>query len=778
MKSRKIYIHKGKRSKRRHIGANMMTRKRGTYIGGAVRMPDLYNAFNHPFDTLKRISSVNMSSRENEEIHMVAFDNVKVSLVKPTETTLYKLKLIKDDVTKSDYVCHEKTDSAIIFCKFLDSSDCITVTKTDFNNYKIMSYKKNIEDMEEYLKNQPEKRDGWSRFVRERITIDPYEYIFKNEEYKQFMNETFLKNFAQERRKLLLERNSKLTEENISQNINRKLNEIRKFAFNTKQYDGFKDVNILKLLFLFKYHYTKSMGLRMDYMEVIFWVMKKMILDIGSNQQKYEMAFKNNIVTKVKSFTDNTEQSLIKLLISLCQLFFKLGNIFFTKDVHSINENLITDIREGTTSLGGKRIGGGVENIPYISIMNTNGISKRNFSDIEEEYVNNSFVSYSTKGSLQHFLKIGPFQPIHILNKYFYFNECNGLFEEEIRFCFAKSFVDYFKILLKSNKNTLIQGTQEIYITRLLKDVLKAYYGDNSQINAFVQKLVISPLSYEEKDEETAEKELEEFKKQLKEAGDLIAKKTGNANVQNKEFMENAADIVVKDKISFPKDILKHATGLNKQLRYPDQELIKIFIEIVTKFASKTQNTNKRLSLIMLHDFVYITDFINEKIKDISQLIKITDDERRVNVEQSINITFAYNIIRIVRKTITTNGKRDQNKVNQVIQFMTIISRQFFKGMHSMVLELQNIPVAGVGFGVMFLSFIPGISLLVPILLSIPILGPITGFILLLGSLPFGASWFLYSIRELYAAFFIHLFLVYNVWLLNDKKGIIIGSTK
>ena len=761
------------------MGVNTITRKRGErhgftqWTGGKAidTALGIMNAVTHPFDTIKSFtSSIKKEINENDEVPVMFYTGVRVSTVESRNVLMYKI--IKKDETLKDYICKEIKGDSIEFCKFLET-DCITVKNTEFYNYKIFKYKQSIEDIEELL-NTPEKRDGWSRWSRTRVSIDPYEVIFKNEDYKRFMNESFLNKFSQNQTKIIKKKYPDISEERLKQKIDRNLNYVRKFVYNTNSFDAFKDINILKLLYIFKYQYMKSMGLRFDYMEVLFWIMKKMILDVGSNQKKYEEAFGFNMTIIVSQLTFT--KSVTKIIITILQKLFKSGN-YITKDVSFVNEELLNDIKEGTVSVGGNLKG---VNIPYIPITNIIGITLRKFPEIEEEFNNEMIVTYNTKDPLEKFT----FHPIHQLNKYFYFNECIDLFEEEIMFCFAKSFIDYFKMLISKNKYTYIIGSEELYISRTLKDILKLFYGNNLYINTFVQELIKTPQLFvdETKTNIENEKNTQEKIEQIKKTQEFVSSKINQivkVNINN-NYLDTVIQNVITDRITFPKDILKRATGTNKQLRYPDQELIKMFIEIVTNFLNKNRDKykNKRVSLIMMHDFVYVTDFITENIKNMSNLTIMNDDERRDNIEKSINIMYAYNIIRIVRKAITTNGKRDEKKVNEVIQLMGIISRQFCTGMHSIVFELQNFPVAVLGF---FTSFIA--SYLGPwaaALLATPFapIGFIIYILYFLGSLPASGGWFFFSVREVYGAFFIHLFLVYNIWTLNDKAGILENENK
>lgn len=638
--------------------------------------------------------------------------------------------------------------------------------------------------------NQEEERSDLVQYTRKNFTIDHYEYTFLNEAYLDFMNESILQEYADK-----------------AKDDKGHINFVRKFVYGQEDIakNAFQDDNILKIIFLFKYHYTKSMGFRFDYFEVIFWVFKKLILDADEeNQKKYEKEFEGNLWNMINWIPIVNEFAVALLDIMFC--IVKMGNNF-TNDVDSINQEIINDLKEGKIQVGGEKTKILTRFID-LSDQNKQEINKREFQDFAE-WDNSAFTTYVTNNSLQDQIDksmVGSLikkeedrkiQPIHFLNKYMYLHECNELFEEEIKFMVAKSFVDYMRKLYKINFHIKLKEENKeetYYINRLLKHVLTMYYNsDNSDqqieenINNFVDGLekidVVDGIYYDSVDYDVLHNNAEKSNElKLTKLKSQIAKRSMKLN-------EGIWDKCVKmftrqpeDPI-FPKDILNHATSGDKEHRYPNQDLIKYIISFFEKYK-EDKKLDTRLSIIMLEDLANISStiknhiqitntYVDDKTNLNEPLVNLFYKDVNILVDRSFNAMFAFNVVRIVRKAITTNGKRDPAKVNKVIKLMGILSRQFCEGMGTICDQWQNWFVAIVGFAWAMVEYVPFISSFGAILVGlVPVLGPVFGFCGLLAALPFFGSYYMMSVREVYGSCFIHLFLVYNVWLNKSEKHI------
>ena len=638
--------------------------------------------------------------------------------------------------------------------------------------------------------NQEEERSDLVQYTRKNFTIDHYEYTFLNDAYLDFMNESILQEYADK-----------------AKDDKGHINFVRKFVYGQEDIakNAFQDDNILKIIFLFKYHYTKSMGFRFDYFEVIFWVFKKLILDVDDNQKKYEKEFEGNLWNMINWIPILNEFAIALLDIMFC--IVKMGNVL-TNDVDNINQEIINDLKEGKIQVGGDKKTETITYFQELSDQNKDEINKREFQDFAE-WDNSTFTTYVTNDSLQHQIDKSiagdlikkeedkKIQPIHFLNKYMYLHECNELFEEEIKFMIAKSFVDYMRKLYKINFHMKLKEENKeetYYINRLLKHVLTMYYNsDNSDkeiednINNFVDGLEkideVGGIYYDSVDYDILHNDQEKSNElKLTKLKTQIAKRSMKLNEGIwdqcvKMFVRQPEDPI------FPKDILNHATSGDKTHRYPNQDLIGYIISFFKKYK-EDKKLDTRLSVIMLEDLANISSTIKNHIQVSNSFLgnKTNLNEPIANlfykdvnilVDRSFNAMFAFNVVRIVRKAITTDGKRDQAKVDKVIKLMAILSRQFFEGMSTVANQWQNWFVGVVGFAWGMIELLPFISSFGSILVGlVPFLGPVFGFCGLLAALPFFGSYYAMSIREVYGSLFIHLFLVYNVWLNKSDKHI------
>tara|TARA_A100001015_G_scaffold281634_1_gene345070 strand:- start:4955 stop:7780 length:2826 start_codon:yes stop_codon:yes gene_type:complete len=122
---------------------------------------------------------------------------------------------------------------------------------------------------------------------------DYYIDCFENSEYLEFINEKKLKSFI-----------SKNIDKDVDEELNtKKILDNSRFLPN----DLFKDINILKIIYLFKYHYSKAVFMRLDILEMMFLIMKKMVLTTKIDTKMNRMHSFLILSTKVDTYDSQND---------------------------------------------------------------------------------------------------------------------------------------------------------------------------------------------------------------------------------------------------------------------------------------------------------------------------------------------------------------------------------------------------------------------------------------------------------------------------------------
>jgi len=193
----------------------------------------------------------------------------------------------------------------------------------DFNHYFLKEASSTLISIRNrnpfYLFNSGNK--VFTYLFRRIIDIDPYRQVFKNEHYIDFMSSAFIQNNGVS---------------HCSQRYNVKCSVLNdREVFLPKD---FEDMNILKLIFVFKYHYTKALQIgRFDFLRLIFIFIKQIILEKENNRDEFQ--------TKMGSLFSVMNNKISKSVVTLLQLLSVCindkirGKVF--KDVPLINNSLL-----------------------------------------------------------------------------------------------------------------------------------------------------------------------------------------------------------------------------------------------------------------------------------------------------------------------------------------------------------------------------------------------------------------------------------------------------
>lgn len=353
---------------------------------------------------------------------------------------------------------------------------------------------------------------------------DYYIDCFENSEYLEFINETKLKSFI-----------SKNKKEDVGEELNtEKILNNSRFLPN----DLFKDINILKIIYLFKYHYSKAVFMRLDILEMMFLIMKKMVLTtkVGTydSQNDFDEKFNALPLWIAKNRDDEfgwTQEILVisvECIESLLYYINKASEYIGWSAESKYHERLQEKIKENLKDV---QKGGGnysIENIFFdhdyneyyykllelkdkireldkkIEATNTEEktinikemkklrekreilrgkiikLKKEPLKKKDQRFQNRDYTEPEEWKNPRNFANyIGEekkeFDVMSILHKYYHINENYGLHEEEIQYVIACGYITYFfKIILLNNLMVTDKGSY--FMWEMIKQIMHVYF--------------------------------------------------------------------------------------------------------------------------------------------------------------------------------------------------------------------------------------------------------------------------------------------------------------
>lgn len=347
---------------------------------------------------------------------------------------------------------------------------------------------------------------------------DYYIECFENNDYLEFMNEEKLKPFI----------SNSLEKESESLRANKKMNIslLRKRMLNNSRFlpnDLFKDVNILKIIYLFKYHYSKAVFMRLDILEMMFLIMKKMVLNTTINtynaQNDFDKKFnglplwiaKNRneefgwtqeiivmgveCVESLLYYINKVSESIgwsneskyhdelqegIKRNLQIGGSNYPIENIFFDDDYKKYYYSLIsledkiqqsdkqTNSRFQFTRNKNEQKKKELKELRQQPLKTRESFKKRDYTEPEEWNNPRNFANYIGEEKEE-------FDVMSILHKYYHINENYGLHEEEIQYILATGYITYFFKIIFLN-NLMVTNKGSYFVWEMIKQIMYVYF--------------------------------------------------------------------------------------------------------------------------------------------------------------------------------------------------------------------------------------------------------------------------------------------------------------
>jgi hypothetical protein len=357
---------------------------------------------------------------------------------------------------------------------------------------------------------------------------DYYIECFENNDYLEFMNQEKLIPFISK----LLEKEPESVRMKIM-----KYSVIRKKLLNRSRFlpnDLFTDINILKIIYLFKYHYSKAVFMRLDILELMFLTMKKMVLnikiDLYDPQKDFDRKFNGIPLWIAKNRDDEfgwTQEIFVIAVESIDKMLYYI-NIFSewtgwsneSKYHKKLQSNIKGNLQDVRDPIKPKMDGGGnypIENIFFdynyreyyynlISLQEaikklkkneenqTDLVSLDEMQALEREVIELKQKPLKTRENFKERDYTEPeewknprnfadyigeekkeFDVMSILHKYYHINENYGLHEEEIQYVIASGYITYFFKIIFLN-NLMVANNGSYFLWEMIKQIMYVYF--------------------------------------------------------------------------------------------------------------------------------------------------------------------------------------------------------------------------------------------------------------------------------------------------------------
>lgn len=355
---------------------------------------------------------------------------------------------------------------------------------------------------------------------------DYYIECFENNDYLEFMNQEKLTPFISK----LLDKEPESVRMEIM-----KYSVLREKLLNRSRFlpnDLFRDINILKIIYLFKYHYSKAVFMRLDILELMFLTMKKMVLnikiDLYDPQKDFDKKFNGIPLWIAKNRDDEFgwTQEILVIAVEFIDKMLYYINIFSewtgwsneSKYHKKLQSNIKGNLQDVRDPIKPKMAGGSnypIENIFFdydyreyyynlislqekIEKLKKNEENQTDLASLDEiQALERELIELKQKPLKTTFKErdytepeewknprnfadyIGEekkeFDVMSILHKYYHINENYGLHEEEIQYVIASGYITYFFKIIFLN-NLMVANNGSYFLWEMIKQIMYVYF--------------------------------------------------------------------------------------------------------------------------------------------------------------------------------------------------------------------------------------------------------------------------------------------------------------